>query len=167
MAMVNPYNYAKPSKVSFNEPFKKSVVSKQNVGINQKIMGNNKSSQNASSNKQDAYLVQKVMNAKPEELTMMLYEGMIKFIKLAKYNLEKGNMQEVNENAIKAQNIVTELMSTLNMDYEISKQLDELYAYLFTELLDGNIKKDGVHFDNALEIAEELAYTWKEVMKLA
>ncbi len=156
MAMVNPYNYVKPSKVrvsgsnSVNYNVSKKVAKPQN-----------------SAPKQDAYLVQKVMTAKPEELTLMLYEGMVKFIKLAKVNLEKGNIQEVNNNAIKAQNIVTELKSTLNMDIEISQQMDQLYDFVYDELVEANVKKDSVHFDNALEIAEELTYTWKEVMKLA
>ncbi len=154
MAVINPYNYSRPKKVVMRETNKiaKPRISQKN--------NNNKE-------KQDAYFVQKVMNAKPEELTMMLYEGMIKFIKLAKIGIQKNNIALVNENSLKAQNIVAELYSTLDKSFEFADDWCRLYEFLDEELVQGNLSKDEHRFDNALEIAEELAYTWREVMRLA
>ncbi len=154
MAVINPYNYSRPKKVVINETNK---IAKPRMSVKN---NNNK-------DKQDAYFVQKVMNAKPEELTMMLYEGIIKFIKLAKSNLAKNNFEQVHENSIKAQNIVSELYSTLDKSFEFADDWCLLYEYLNDELVKGNLTKDEERFDNALEIAEELAYTWREVMRLA
>ncbi len=153
MALINPYNYSRP----------KTVVRNETTPFNRPRMG----VKNTNKEKQDAYLVQKVMSAKPEELTMMLYEGMIKFIKLAKIGVEKKNVPQTNENSIKAQNIVAELSSTLDKNFEFADDWCALYEFIETELFHGNIDKDIQRFDNALEIAEELAYTWREVMKLA
>ncbi len=153
MAVINPYNYSMP----------KQVVLKQ---VNQSKQARRYINQSKTS-KKDAYLVQKVMNAKPEELTMMLYEGMVKFIKLAKDGVAKKNYQQTNENSIKAQNIVAELHSTLDKSFEHAEEWGSLYDFIDSELIEGNIKKEEKHFDNALEIAEELAYTWREVIRLA
>lgn len=150
MAIVNPYNYVKT-----NMPLQAGVDMN-----NQKM----RSRSNANT-KQDAYLVQKVMTAKPQELTMMLYEGMVRFIKLAKYYLEKEDVEKTNLNSIKAQNIVKELQATLNHEYEVSESMSDLYDYVYNELVDGNISKEQTHFDNALVIAEEFVVTWREAMK--
>lgn len=150
VAVVNPYNYVRPD----------------NSAIQGGVIMNNKGlrTRNAQS-KQDAYLVQKVMTAKPQELTMMLYEGMVRFIKLSKYYLEKEDIEKTHDNSIKAQNIVKELQGTLNKEYEISEDLDKLYSFVYDELVAGNMEKDEVRFDNALEISKELCDTWREAMK--
>ncbi len=153
MAVINPYNYSRPKKVVINETNK---IARPRMSV-----------KNTNKEKQDAYLVQKVMNAKPEELTMMLYEGMIKFIKIAKSGIAKKDVTLVNENSIKAQNIVAELYSTLDKSFEFADDWCSLYEFLDEELVQGNLTKDEKRFDNALEIAEELAYTWREVMRLA
>lgn len=151
MAVMNPYNYVRPD---YQEA--------QSCSITKKTKLNKTKTSYA---KQDAYLAQKVMNAKPQELTMMLYEGMVRFIKLAKYYLSKNDMEKTNENSIKAQNIVRELRATLNMDYDISHDLDRLYDFLYNELVSGNMNKNEANFNNALEISEDLAGTWREAMK--
>ncbi len=155
MAVVNPYNYAKPKRAPLGDSAQVNKIKKTD-SIASNIHA-----------KSDAYFTQKVMNAKPEELTLMLYEGMIKFIKLAKHHLSKNNYEGVNTYSIKAQNIVVELSSTLDKNYEVSEDLGHLYDFLYSELIEANLSKNEESFDNALEIAEELSYTWKEVMKLA
>ncbi len=148
VAVVNPYNYVKPaSVVARGAEFKRP----------QKTKNNQKS-------KQDAYLTQKIMSAKPEELTLMLYEGLVKFIKLSEYYVQKKNYEKTNENAKRAEDIVAELKITLNKDYEISNELDRLYTFIEDELLEANFKKDIQHFINAREIAEELTETWRAII---
>ncbi len=68
-----------------------------------------------------------VFTATPEELTLMLFEGAIKFMNIAKYSIEKRDIEKAHEALIRAQDIVIELSSTLNMEYEISNNLKRLY----------------------------------------
>ncbi len=150
MAIVNPYNYKKPA----NAGIVKEVADKKNV-----------TAKKVTQTKQDVYLKQKVMSARPEELTLMLYEGLVRFIKLAEYYVAKSDIQKTNENAKRAQDIVSELKITLNQDIEISSELDRLYDFILDELVAGNIKKDQKRFANAREIAEQLVDMWKNVMK--
>ncbi|OJV62460.1 MAG: flagellar export chaperone FliS [Clostridiales bacterium 38-18] len=114
----------------------------------------------------DQYLESKIIAAKPEELTYMLYEGMVKFIKKALLFLESGNHEQVNYNTQRAQAIVDELRSTLNMDVPLSVSLDTLYEYLNYKLLLANVDKSESHFNEALEIAENFKDTWKEAFNI-
>ncbi len=149
MAILNPYNYQKPAVPV--------AVRRENV-VTEQPTPSKKSQQNI-------YLEQKVMTAKPEELTLMLYEGLVKFIKLSCLYIDQKNYSKTNENAQRAQAIVDELRATLNMDYEVSEQLDKLYLFILDKLLEGNISKTTQPFREAQEIAEELTSTWKEAIK--
>lgn len=117
---------------------------------------------NSVADKMDQYLESKILSAKPEELTFMLYEGMVKFIKKAMLHLETKNLEQVNYNTQRAQAIVDELRQTLNMDIPLSQSLDSLYDYLNFKLMEANIHKSEQEFNDALEIAENFKDTWKE-----
>ena len=118
-------------------------------------------------NAASAYNASKVLTATPAELTLMLYEGAIKFCNIAIMAIEKNDMQKANINIIKAENIIMELRSTLDMKYPVSKQLDALYDYIYRSLIDANISKDQRKVEEALGFIRELRDTWKEAMKLA
>ena len=106
-----------------------------------------------------------VFTATPEELTLMLYDGGIKFMNIAGYSIENNHMEKAHESLIRAQDIVIELKSSLNMDYEISTNLRKLYDFIIDKLIDANISKKKEPIDEALEILTELRDTWKEAMK--
>lgn len=106
-----------------------------------------------------------VFIATPEELTLMLYDGCIKFLNIAKYNIEKKDIEKAHNALIRAQDIVIELDSSLNMQYEISNNLRQLYNFVREKLIDANINKKVEPIDEALEIVSELRDTWKEAMK--
>lgn len=106
-----------------------------------------------------------VFTATPEELTLMLYDGAIKFMNIAKYSIENNDRERAHESLIRAQDIIVELNSTLNMDYEVSKNLEELYNFIIDKLIDANINKQKEPVDEALEILTELRDTWKEAMR--
>ncbi|SHH37138.1 flagellar export chaperone FliS [Sporanaerobacter acetigenes] len=106
-----------------------------------------------------------VFTATPEELTLMLYDGAIKFINIAKLNIEKGDVVKAHEAIIRAEDIVIELNASLNMDYEVSKNLRSIYDFVMEKLVDGNIKKDVKPLDEALELLTDLRDTWKEAIK--
>lgn len=113
------------------------------------------------------YKEQSVTTATPEELTLMLYNGCIKFINLAEVYIEEKDYAKTNLNIQKAQDIIQELNITLNMDYEISQNLRQLYTFVNEKLLDANIKKDKQALFDAKEIVSELRDTWKEAMALS
>lgn len=113
------------------------------------------------------YKEQSVTTATPEELTLMLYNGCIKFINLAEVYIEEKDYEKSNLNIQKAQDIIQELNITLNMDYEISQNLRQLYTFVNEKLLDANIKKDKQALFDAKEIVSELRDTWKEAMALS
>ena len=87
----------------------------------------------------EAYKKQQVMTATPEALTLMLYNGCLKFIKEGVEQLAEKNYEASNISLQKAQNIISEFRITLNMDYEISHQLMPLYNYAYDRLVEGNM----------------------------
>lgn len=111
---------------------------------------------------------QNVVNTStPQELTLMLYNGLVKFLKLGIEAIEEKNNQSAHNNIIKAQNIIEEFMSTLNMDYDISKNLYSIYEYMNWRLVDANIRKDKAVLEEVVGFAEDLRNTWSQAMKLA
>jgi len=113
------------------------------------------------------YQTNSVTTALPQDLTLMLYEGLIKFSMLAKRAIEQKMIEQKNTNIQKAQAIVTELQLTLNQSIALSKDLNSLYDYMQTRLIDANVKNDLVAIDEVIGFAEEFRETWKEAMKLA
>lgn len=107
-----------------------------------------------------------VNTSTPQELTFMLYNGLVKFLKLGMEAIDENNLQNAHNNIIKAQNIIAEFMSTLNMDYDISKYLYSIYDYMNWRLVNANIRKDKAILEEVLGFAEELRDTWSQAMKL-
>ncbi|WP_214830396.1 flagellar export chaperone FliS [Exiguobacterium sp. s56] len=114
-----------------------------------------------------AYQNNAVTTANPQELTLMLYDGALKFMRLAKLAIEQGNSDLKNTNIQKTQAIFQEMRLTLNKDIAISANLDSLYEYMWRRLVDANIKNDTTILDEVLDFTTELRDTWKEAMKLA
>lgn len=120
----------------------------------------------ATINPYQAYQQNSVMTASPQELTLMLYNGSLKFMKLAKKAMADNNFQEKNTNIIKAQNITQELRVTLDPDAEISKNMEQLYEYMYTRLIEANTKNDVAILEEVEGLMMELRDTWKQVMGL-
>ncbi|MDY0405096.1 flagellar export chaperone FliS [Virgibacillus sp. 179-BFC.A HS] len=106
-----------------------------------------------------------VNTATGSELTLMLYNGCIKFIKQSKKELEAGNFEDKNKCIQKAQNIIQELMLTLDQKVEISKQMIPLYEYMHYRLTQANLKNDCEMLDEVLGFAIEFRDTWKQVIQ--
>lgn len=106
-----------------------------------------------------------VYTATPEELTLMLYDGCIKFMNIAKYSIENKDISRSHEALMRAQDIIMELRSTLDTSYDISKNLMQLYDFMRQRLIDANINKDVKPVEEALELMTDLRDTWKEAMK--
>lgn len=113
------------------------------------------------------YKENSVYTANPEELTFMLYNGLVKFVMKAQYALSKGDLESTNENIIKSQEIIIELMSSLDEKYEISSSLSSLYDYMLRRLIEANVQKSSEILDEILNFAKELRDTWEQAMKIA
>ena len=113
------------------------------------------------------YKQDSIFTATPEELTLMLYNGIIKFIKQAEYYMDQGSLDKSNESSQRAQSIIRELMSTLDMKYPISDNLMNLYNYFLQRLIEANTKKDKEIFLEVKNFVEEIRDTWMEAMKIA
>ncbi|MBQ4404886.1 MAG: flagellar export chaperone FliS [Selenomonadaceae bacterium] len=118
-------------------------------------------------NAAEAYRQNRILNAPPEHLTLMLYNGCIKFIEDGRDALEKKEYEEANTLLQKAQRIISEFRLTLNFDYEIAHQLLPLYNYIYDRLVEGNIQSDLAKIDEAKGIVVELRDAWVEAMKKA
>lgn len=113
------------------------------------------------------YKEQSVNTATPEELTLMLYNGCLKFINIAGIAIEEKDIEKANENILKAQAIINELDMTLNRDFELSDGMHQLYEFIKERLVDANIAKDMKAIADAREIVTGMRDTWKEAMALA
>ncbi len=118
-------------------------------------------------NAAEAYRRNQILNAPPEQLTLMLYNGCLKFIDEGIKAVEEKNFENANVTLQKAQRIVSEFRLTLNMDYEISHQLMPLYDYVYDRLIDGNVKSDVNQLNEAKTIISELRDAWVGAMKKA
>ncbi|EGQ27206.1 flagellar protein FliS [Sporosarcina newyorkensis 2681] len=113
-----------------------------------------------------AYQNNSVTTSTPGELTLMLYNGCLKFIQQGKMALEEGKLEEKNVAIQKAQAIVTELMLTLDTSYPVAENMLVLYEFVNSRLIDGNIKNDPALFDEASGIIKEFRDTWKQVIQV-
>ena len=98
-------------------------------------------------------------------LVVMLYEGAIKFLKLAIREIEAGNHAEKGKYIVKAQNIINELNVTLDTEAggEIAMNLRSLYIFMTSHLHEANIKKDTGKVEEVIKLLEELNQSWKAI----
>lgn len=107
-----------------------------------------------------------VNTASPAKLTLMLYDGAIRFCNTAMEAMDEKNIEKVNNNILKAQKIIVELRVTLDMKYPIAKEFDAVYDYIYRRLVEANLKKDKEILEEAVKHIKTMRDTWKEVMRL-
>lgn len=120
-----------------------------------------------SNNGYNQYKQNSINTATPEELTLMLYNGLVKFIMQAQTGIEEKNLEKANNSIIRSQDIIREFQVTLNMKYEVAHSLALIYDYMYRRLVEANIKKDRELLEEVLGFAKELRDTWAQAMKLA
>lgn len=111
------------------------------------------------------YANNKVTTASPAELTLMLYEGAIKFCNIAKKDMESGEYGDAMKNVQKARKIIVELQSTLNFDYPVAQDFDTIYTYIFHLMVEANTKHSEEALEEVLVQLRELRDIWKQVMR--
>ncbi|MBT2757194.1 flagellar export chaperone FliS [Mesobacillus foraminis] len=120
----------------------------------------------AINNPYQSYQQNSVNTASPGELTLMLYNGCLKFIHIAKNAIQTKDIQVKNTNIQKAQKIIQELMVTLNQDLEVSKDMLSLYDYMNRRLIEANIKSDESILEEVEGLVTEFRDTWKQVIQI-
>lgn len=115
----------------------------------------------------EKYRQSSVQTSTPAQLVIMLYDGAIRFVRTAMDGLSKQDYEKTNLNFGKAQSIVSELMSTLDYSYEISKNLYSLYEYTNYLLIEANIRKSPEKAEEAIGYLTELRETWLQASKIA
>ncbi|OKP85563.1 flagellar export chaperone FliS [Paenibacillus sp. P32E] len=115
----------------------------------------------------EKYRQSSVQTSTPAQLVMMLYDGAIRFVRTAMDGLNKMDYEKTNLNFGKAQTIISELMSTLDQSYEVSKNLFSLYEYTNHLLIEANIRKSPEKAEEALGYLTDLRETWLQASKLA
>lgn len=116
-------------------------------------------------NPYEQYQKNKILTASPAEVTLMLYEGAIKFCNIAIMAIENKDIEKAHVNIKKAQRIIEEFRNTLDRQYPVSEDFDRIYVYLLKQLLHANIKKDTEILEKVNGHLRMLRDTWKEIMK--
>ena len=113
-----------------------------------------------------AYASNKILTASPAELTLMLYEGAIKYANIALAAMENNDVEKAHNNVIKVRNIILEFQSTLNYDYPVAQDFNNVYEYLKFRLTEANLHKQPEIMEEILGHLRTMRDTWKEVMEL-
>lgn len=118
-------------------------------------------------NAYSAYATNKILTASPAELTLMLYDGAIKFCNIAVKAIEEKDIEKAHTNIVKAEKIIQEFQATLNNKYTVAEDFNNVYNYLSDRLLEANMKKDKEILEEVLKHLRTMRDTWKEVVRLA
>lgn len=116
-------------------------------------------------NPYEQYQQNAVHTASQEELVLMLYNGLLKFIKQGIFAFENKDNNSIHNNLIRAQEIVLHLNASLDEKYEISKNLSALYDYMYRKLVEANMNKDPEIVNEVFGMAKEFRDTWQQAMK--
>lgn len=108
----------------------------------------------------------RILTATPAELTLMLYEGAIKFCNIAEMAIEHNDIQKAHDNIMKVEKIIDYLRKTLDMKYAVAQDFENIYVYLSQRLVEANVKKDKAILEEVNIHLHSVRDTWKEVMRL-
>jgi len=121
----------------------------------------------AGNNPYAKYTSNAINTATPEELTLMLYNGALKFANQAMAAFEQKDYIKANRLIQRVEDIIREFQITLKFEYEIAHQLNALYDYIYRTLVKANINKSPELLSEATDLIRNMRDTWKEAMKLA
>ena len=116
-------------------------------------------------NPYEEYQRNKILTASPAEVTLMLYEGAIKFCNIAIIAIEQKDIKKAHTNIMKTQRIIEEFRNTLDRKYQVAEEFDKIYVYVLRRLFEANIAKDKEILEEVNTHLRDLRDTWKEVMK--
>lgn len=111
------------------------------------------------------YQNNKIMTATPAELTLMLYEGAIKFCNISIMAIEQKDIEKAHNNITRVERIIDYFRQTLDMSYAVSEDFERIYTYLSRRLVEANMKKDKEILEEVNEHLHSMRDTWKEVLE--
>ncbi len=112
-----------------------------------------------------AYNREKILTASPVELIVMLYDAFIRKLKMTQVYIEDKDYENANINIQKCQDIIVELVNSINAEYEIGRELMKIYDFVNSQLFEINLKKDASKIPPVINIMGELRGSWLEVKK--
>lgn len=112
----------------------------------------------------NTYLTNKVMTASPQEITLMLYDGVIRFCNKAITFIDEANVEEAHKYIVKAQNIIEEFMIVVDRKYEVGENLYLMYEYMYRRLIEANLHKDKTIIEEVITLIRGIRDSWKEAM---
>ncbi|MEI6465775.1 MAG: flagellar export chaperone FliS [Verrucomicrobiota bacterium] len=117
------------------------------------------------------YRTNAVMTATPGQLVLMLYDGALRFLELAKSAFAQPaesphRIEEINQHLLKAQAIITELQSGLNLQEggEFAQTMNRLYSYHNRRLFEANLRKDPAPVAEVERLLREIRNAWAEML---
>lgn len=115
---------------------------------------------------QDYYRTQSIETASPAQLVSLLYHAAVAAVARGEGAMRANRVEDANRDLLKAQDIVTELRVTLDFDKggDIARNLDALYDFCFTRLLDANVRKDPELLPAVQSTLAQLAESWDEML---
>lgn len=116
-------------------------------------------------NAYERYRQQGIMTASPVDLVVMLYDECIKQLRLADTALGKKNYSDANTSLKRSQDILVELINSLDFKFEIAKNLMNIYEFMIREIVDINIRKDASGIKPIVELLESLREAWAQIRK--
>jgi len=112
---------------------------------------------------QDAYRRQDILTANSVDLVVMLYDALKKNLVLGKRSIMKMDMSNSHKYLMRAQEVVTALIGSLDMNYQISGDLLSLYEFILLTTGQANIDKEAEPLEPIIEIVDELRSAWYEI----
>ncbi len=113
------------------------------------------------------YNTSRILTASPAELTLLLYEGAIKFGNIAIVKMEQKDIQGAHNNIVRVERIIDYLRETLDMKYAVAEDFERIYSYLSKRILDAQMSKDPKDMEEVVMHLRSVRDNWKEVMKRA
>ncbi len=115
-------------------------------------------------NQYQQYQRSRILTASPAELTLMLYDGAIKFCNIAIMGCEKKDIETAHNNIVKVQKIIDEFRMTLDMKYPVAQDFERIYVYLARRLVEANMAKDPEILREVNQHLHSMRDNWKKVM---
>ena len=112
------------------------------------------------------YKNSRVLTASPAELTLMLYEGAIKFCNIASVAIDNNDIEKAHINIVKTERIIDHLRITLDMKYPVAQDFERIYSYLSKRLVEANVTKDKAILEEVHGHLDSVRGAWKEVMRV-
>jgi flagellar secretion chaperone FliS len=116
-------------------------------------------------NPHQIYKQSSVQTASPAKLLLLLMDGAVRFLKQGIEGIEQGDIQKANTNLIKTQNIIYELIASLNTDYPVGKNLMSIYEYMIRRLTEANFHKKAEPAEEILSYLIELKDAWTQASR--